>query len=456
MSDPAQNPRRGPWQKGQSGNPEGSKHKSRKTILKAALQNGDFENADWLRYFDELCTVHLISDADALALLRVGTDPDNRYLKFGHLAKALELKESLAAKIKAAKKPVVPAPVKLDGKQQAQILQTRNAILEGKTPVAAPEGKAVAIQPATKPIHDPVMALVEPKDEYKYRYARSYDWTIGYRVGGRWGVNKPDMTFIPAEQCRAILNIVVSPFPTEMVLVERADCPYWMDKRSIPEEETPEWLKQWRGFGTPWQWPEIPEPVVETPIPPSAEERIVLPPVVDGYVSQLPGEALIQNSVSNESVIAGFMKNRKFDFVETGHSGNSVMGTVEVKCAGLQTKTFPNIRLAHFKLWKEKNFVNESMPAEMREAYTLFVQTLQSIVLPPPRSTLPDIEPFLANGKPNPYPVRYTGGIQKARKWGTKADDAKKQPRRHVYGESLGTDLAQMYIDADKVKGFDL
>jgi hypothetical protein len=90
----------------------------------------------------------------------------------------------------------------------------------------------------------------------------------------------------------------------------------------------------------------------------------------------------------------------------------------------------------------------------MREEYRMFLESLDHVILPTGQNTTPTLEGAGHESK-LAVQVSYPRNVR-VRKWGTAVDDARKRGPRHVYGESLGTDLAQMYIDADKQKGFDL
>lgn len=381
IEKPADNPAEKPkrprgFQKGNQLNPSGDKHKSRKNVLIAALKQGAFENSEWLKRFAELVQDHRLGVEDALRLIRIAIDPDNFFLKGPHLAKGLEIEDLLAAKVKAAKKPAVADPIKLDVKQQAQMLAERQAILDGKAPVA------------------PVAPAVSPK---------------------------------PAH------NIT--------------------EKPAKPVDEKPEWFRQMIGVGKSWEW-KIPEPVVETIRPPNKFEQVHLPPIVDGYNPPLPGEGVTLTAWSGDSIRAGFDKHKNISFEKTDHIGNSVIGNVIVKSPGIPTKVFPKIRQSYFKLWQDHNYEPKYAPDNMREEYRMFLDSLNSIILPTGQNTTPTLEGAGYESKLD-VKVNYPRGL-KARRWGTATDDARKRGPRHVYGESLGTDLAQMYIDADQQKGFDL
>ena len=434
---------------------------SDKAILVDAIENGKMTEKPLLDTLKNLASYRQINEQEALRLLRIAVDTKNSFVTQHNLQTALGWKKRLEEKLKGEKAEAGKTPVVAKTGSTAQLLAERNAIIQGKTdpkpPATSTHGEPSDAEKIGKPIHPSVAALVDPKDEYKYRYARTNEWQIGYRIGGRQSIVKADMSPIPAEYCRAILNIVVNPIPVDsrdrrdypMRLVEREDSPYWIDARTI-KEETPEWLKQWTGFGTSWQWPEIPEPEAEAIRPPNEYEKIVLPPVTEGWEPQLPGENQILRPVAPGSVIAAFKRNRKFEFEETGHVGNAVIGNVIAKSEGIGTKVFPKIRQAHFTTWQKNNFAEDSMPGDMREAYKTFLQSLDSIVLPTARTTLPDIEPYLADGRSNPRPVQYPSGMRGARRWGTKADDAKKQRTpTHRFGENPGADLAAMLEEAE-------
>jgi hypothetical protein len=364
------------FQKGNQLNPSGDKHKSRKNVLIAALKQGAFENADWLKRFTELFQVHGLGLEDGLRLIRIGIDPKNFFLKGPHLAKGLEIEDLLAAKVKAAKKPAVADPIKLDVKQQAQMLAERQAILDGKAPVA-PAAPAVSPKPAA--------------------------------------------------------NIT--------------------EKTAKPADERAEWLKQMIGVGKSWEW-KIPEPVVETIRPPNKYEQVQLPAIVDGYNPPLQGEGVTLTAWSGGSIRAGFDKHKNISFEKTDHVGNSVVGNVTVKSPGIPTRVFSKIRQSHYKLWQDHNFEPKHAPDNMRQEYRMFLDSLDSVILPTGQNTTPTIEGAGYESKLD-VKVNYPRGM-KARRWGTAIDDARKRGPRHVYGESLGTDLAQMYIDADKETGMDL
>jgi hypothetical protein len=373
---PADKPKRPKgFQKGNPYNRTGDKHKSRKNVLIAALKQGALENAEWLKRFTELVQIHGLGLADALRLIRIGIDPDTFYLKGPHLAKGLEIEDLLAAKVKATKTPVVPVSVKLDAKQQAQLLAERQAILDGKVPV--------------QPVVSPILA--------------------------------PAVTEKPA--------------------------------KPIPTDDRPEWFKQMTGVGKSWEW-KIPEAVVETVRPPNKYEKVVLPDIVDGYNPPLQAEGVTLTTWSTGSIRAGFDKHKNISFEKTDHIGNSIVGSVVVKAPGIGTQVFPKIRQSYFKLWQSHNYKPEYAPSDMRESYRAFLQSLDSVILPTGQNTTPTLDGAGYESK-LAVKVEYPRGI-KARRWGTAIDDARKTGPRHVYGESLGTDLAQMYVDMDKIKGFDL
>lgn len=221
-------------------------------------------------------------------------------------------------------------------------------------------------------------------------------------------------------------------------------------------EETPTWFEQMTGKGTNWQWPTLDPPKAEKPIPPSKFERVTLRPVVDGYESALPGENRILTPAPTGSVMAAFIRNRKIEFVETGHSGNTVLGKIVVSSPSVGGQTFSSVRQSHFKTWQENNFSDETVPADMREDWKLYLRSVDSTLIPSVHSTRPTIEPFLDSGRPNPRPVNYPSGIRKARKWGTKVDDAKSRGTRHTFGENPGADLAALYSECDRRPGTDL
>jgi hypothetical protein len=349
-------PRKGQFDSATPNNHNDGGVKSRKTILKAALRNGDLENSDWLAAFHELVDDHGLKDTEALTLLRIATDPDNRFLKFGHLVKGLEIIEILTARVKAARTPIVPALAKPDPTRQTQLLTDRAAILEGKLPVV------------------PVVA------------------------------SKPD------------------PIVTE--------------KPAKPVDE---------------------RPAVETPRPPNKFEQVHLPPmpIMDGYQSLLPGEGVTLTAAPAGSFREGFDKHHTINFEQTDHVGNSVIGNVIVKSPGIPTKVFPKVRQSYFKLWQSHNYEPKHAPDNMREEYRLFLQSLDSVILPTGQNTTPIIaesERYFSG--PNDK-TEYPRGV-KVRRWGTAIDDAKKRGSRHNYGENPGADLAAMYAECDRMKGTEL
>jgi hypothetical protein len=208
------------------------------------------------------------------------------------------------------------------------------------------------------------------------------------------------------------------------------------------------------GVGRSWEWPTIPEPVVETIQAPNKYEKIVLPPIVDGYNPPLQGEGISLAPTPAGSIRARFEKHKTISFEKTDHVNNSVVGNVIINSPGIPTKIFTKIRQSYFKLWQDHNYEPKYAPDNMREEYRMFLQSLDSIVLPTGQNTTPTVE-AAGNFTKLDVKIGYPRGV-KARRWGTAIDDAKKRGPRHCYGESLGTDLAQMYVDMDKVKGFDL
>jgi hypothetical protein len=224
-------------------------------------------------------------------------------------------------------------------------------------------------------------------------------------------------------------------------------------KPAAAEKRT--WLEQMTGKGTNWEWPKCGLPKAEKPIPPNKYEKVTLPPVVESYQVQLPGEDRILKPVPAGSVLAAFIRNRKIEFVETGHVGNTVTGKIVVSSPGLSGQAFSNIRQSHFKTWQENNFSNETVPSDMREDWKSYLRSIDGTLVPSARTTRPTIDESLDYGRLSQVHVNYPAGTRKARKWGTKADDAKRRGPRHQYGDP-GADLAAMLDEARNRPGTDL
>jgi hypothetical protein len=349
--------------------------KTPKATIVEAIEAGKLTEARMLDTLQDLLRDGEVDETEALRLLRWVAHPKRFYVSEQNLLRAVEWSKELAKKLKAEKNPAAAVLTESNPVTVAELLAARNAILEGKlpvAPVASPKPAAIATEKPVKP---------------------------------------------------------------------------------VPTDDRAEWLKQMIGVGTTWEW-KIPEPVVETIRPPNESEQVHLPPIVDGYNPPLPGEGVALTATPAGSFRAGFEKHKNISFEKTDHVGNSIIGNVTVKSPGIPTKVFPKIRQSYFKLWQDHNYEPKYAPDNMREEYRMFLDSLDSTILPSGQNTTPTIE-AAGNSTKLDVKVNYPRGM-KARRWGTAIDDARKRGPRHVYGESLGTDLAQMYIDADKITGFDL